>query len=312
MSSSALIERLSRFVEEQRFIGKGPLCVALVVTERAKTLDFPVDSTTLISEGSEGQVVGLGKGAVQRILKRHGISKTLANEGGRTSRGSIRNMRVYVELLNALHADRILDLENAERFWISHVEQFFAAKPFKLRIDPSQGLKMMVHHVVTQAIERQKASTGTHYAGAVMQHLVGAKLDCILGVGKLEHHSFSTSDQQTSRAGDFLVGDTAIHVTTSPLGGVMERCIANLEGGLRPVIVTTKLGMTLAEGLAETMGLANRIDIFEVEQFIALNVYEMGGFVTKGHRDAIGEIIERYNTIVSSVETDPSLSIERA
>jgi hypothetical protein len=158
VSSSALIARLSRFVEEQRFIGKGPLCVALVVTERAKTLDFPIDSTTLISEGSEGQVVGLGKGAVQRILKRHGISKTLANEGGRTSRGSIRNMRVFVELLNALHADRILDLEDVENFWISHVEQFFAAKPFKLRIDPSQGLKMLVHHVVTQAIERQKAS----------------------------------------------------------------------------------------------------------------------------------------------------------
>jgi hypothetical protein len=92
----------------------------------------------------------------------------------------------------------------------------------------------------------------------------------------------------------------------------MERCIANLEGGLRPVIVTTKLGMTLAEGLADSMGLANRIDIFEIEQFIALNVYEMGGFVATGHRDAIGEIIERYNAIVSSVETDPSLCIERA
>jgi len=29
-----------------------------------------------------------------------------------------------------------------------------------------------------------------HYAGAVLQHLVGAKLDCALGKGQFEHNSF--------------------------------------------------------------------------------------------------------------------------
>ena len=31
---------------------------------------------------------------------------------------------------------------------------------------------------------------GMHFAGAVLQHLVGAKLDCTLGNEKCEHNSF--------------------------------------------------------------------------------------------------------------------------
>jgi hypothetical protein len=312
LSPLSLSTRLSKFVAEESFDGKGPLSVALVITERAKNLSFPIDSSRLISEGSEGQVIGLGKGAVQKILKRHGITKLLAHEGGRTSRGSIKNMRTYVTFLNELEEKGILDLEQIEQFWVSRVESFFSAKPFKLRVDQSQGLKMAIRNVVQQATERQKASTGTSYAGAVLQHLVGAKLDCVLGEGKLKHHSFSTSDLQTSRAGDFLVGDTAIHVTSSPLGGVIERCKANIEAGLRPIIVTTERGADLAEGYADTVGMANRIDIFEIEQFVALNVYEMGKFMTAGQQAALGEIIDRYNAIVTSVETDPSLCIERS
>jgi hypothetical protein len=46
--------------------------------------------------------------------------------------------------------------------------------------------------------------------------MVGAKLDCALGLGKFEHNSYSTSDQQSGRSGDFFLGDVAIHVTTAP------------------------------------------------------------------------------------------------
>ena len=40
----------------------------------------------LLTEGG-GQVFGLGKSAVQSILHRHDITRVLASEGGRTSRG---------------------------------------------------------------------------------------------------------------------------------------------------------------------------------------------------------------------------------
>src|SRR5277367_4506906 len=97
-----------------------------------------------------------------------------------------------------------------------------------------------------------------------MQHMVGAKLDCALGAGKFEHNSYSTSDQQSGRSGDFFLGDVAIHVTTSPGEAVIEKCRDNLNDGYRPMLVTLQRGLTVAEGLAANVGLGDRIDIFEM------------------------------------------------
>ena len=141
----------------------------------------------------------------------------------------------------------------------------FAAKPFRIRLDASRSLRTVVRDVLDQAEERQKTTPGVYYAGAVMQHMVGAKLDCALGPGKFEHNSYSTSDQQSGRSGDFFLGDVAIHVTTSPGEAVIERCRENLNGGFRPILVTGQRGLNVAEGLADNAGLADRIDVFEVE-----------------------------------------------
>jgi len=236
-----LQEALNAFTRERKFNRKGPLCVALVMTQQARVNGLPLDSAELLTEGG-GQVFGLGKSAVQSILQRHGISRVLASEGGRTSRGSIGNMREYVALLNQLHAEGRADLDAIETFWIARVHEFFAAKPFRLRLDASRSLRTVVRDVLDQAEERQKTTPGVHYAGAVMQHMVGAKLDCALGQGKFEHDSYSTSDQQSGRSGDFFLGDVAIHVTTSPGEAVIERCRDNLNDGFRPILVTGQRG----------------------------------------------------------------------
>ena len=302
-------EALLAFAAEHGFRGKGSLCVALVVTEHAARSGLPLDPGALVTEGG-GQMLGLGKGAVQAILKRHGIARVLAAEGGRTSRGSLGNMRAYVAFLNDLRKSQTVDLEEIERFWIELVQQFFAAKPFKLRLDSSKSLRMMIRDLVEQAVDRQKASPGMYYAGALLQHMVGAKLDCALGHGHLEHHSFSTADAPSGRAGDFLTGDVVIHVTTSPGEAVIEKCRENLHSGIRPVLVTVRGGLAVAEGLATNIGIAERIDVFEIEQFVALNLYERGKFVEGGCKLAVETLIARYNEIIDDVETDPSLRIE--
>ena len=104
--------------------------VALIVTQYARK-ELPLNKDDLLT-GSGGQVLGLGKDAVQAVLKRHGISRILAAEGGRTSRGSIGNMREYADFLNAwaqarpaLNAQAIA--EEAEKFWVACVREFFAA-----------------------------------------------------------------------------------------------------------------------------------------------------------------------------------------
>jgi hypothetical protein len=185
------------------------------------------DSAALLTEGG-GQAFGLGKSTVQSILQRHGISRVLASEGGRTSRGSIGNMREYVALLNQLHANGLANLDAIEAFF-ARVHEFFAAKPFRIRLDASRSLRTVVRDVLDQAEERQKTTPGVYHAGALMQHMVGAKLDCALGQGKFEHNSYSTSDQQSGRSGDYFLGDVAIHVTTSPGEAVIERCRDNLK-----------------------------------------------------------------------------------
>jgi hypothetical protein len=300
---------LATFMIEKKFRGKGPLAVALIVTEHARKRGLPLHAEELITEGG-GQVLGLGKGAVQNILAKHGIDRVLAAEGGRTSRGSLNNMRQCVAFLNSLHEKNLADIDAIEEFWIERVQEFFAGKPFKIRLDASRSLRIVVREVLAQAEERQRASQGTYYAGAVLQHLVGAKLDCALGQGLLEHNSFSTADAPGGRAGDFLVGDVAIHVTTSPGEAVIERCRDNLNDGLRPILVTIQRGLPVAEALAEDKNLADRIDVFEIEQFVALNLYEIGKFAAGGRQTAVQDLVERYNQIVDELETDPSLRIE--
>ena len=309
MTSDDLRNALQAFNKKHKFGRKGPLCVALVITQHARKMGLPLNPDNLLTDAG-GQVLGLGKGAVQTVLNRHDITRVLAAEGGRTSRGSIGNMREYVAFLNGLNEAGSINLDAIEGFWIERVHEFFSAKPFKIRLDASRSLRTLVRDVIAQAEERQRNTPGMQYAGAVLQHLVGAKLDCALGTGNFEHNSFSTSDAQSGRAGDFFIGDVAVHVTTSPGEAVIERCRDNINDGHRAIIVTTARGLTAAEVLAENAGLGERIDVFEVEQFVALNLYELGKFAAEGRRVAIGEVVARYNEIIEDVETDPSLKIE--
>lgn len=87
--------------------------VVLFVTRKAKQSELPINSADLKAE-SAGQVAGLSKSAVQSILADYGIVKVLAAEGGRTSRGSIKNMEDYVAFLNELNEQGKCDLDFIE------------------------------------------------------------------------------------------------------------------------------------------------------------------------------------------------------
>lgn len=307
--SEELLKALKKFLEENpTFGGKGPLSVALVVTDQAQKYGLPLEPDKLLTERG-GQVAGLSGGAVQSILNRHGIDRPLAKEGGRTSRGSIDNMRLFVDFLNHLEAEGLVDFKVIESFWINQAKEFFASKPFKLKLDASRSIVFIVRDLLVQARAREKEMPGVHYAGAVIQHLVGAKMDCVLGAGKIEHHSFSTSDQQTGRHGDFFTGDVAVHVTTAPNEAVIDRCQANLNDGYRPILITLEDKVEYSKITADQRGLGERIDVFGIEQFVAANIYELGGFGREGRKTTISDLINRYNVIIESAETDHSMKI---
>jgi hypothetical protein len=81
---------------------------------------------------------------------------------------------------------------------------------------------------------------------------------------------------------------------------------------MKPVIITTHRGAVVAEELAKQADMADRLDVFEAEQFIAGNLYEIGKFAQVGRQATAKQLISEYNTIVEECETDPSLRIDVA
>ena len=298
---------LTDFFNKNKMGAKGTLCVGLAISRKAKEVGLPLRFESILTE-NHGQVKVLGKANVQKILADYGISRVLAEEGGRTSRGSVGLSEKYVEFLNKGRYSTG-ELCAIEKWWIGKVNQFFAGKPLLMKLDPSKSMRALVRSVLDLAEKRQSQNRGSTIVGTVLQHLVGAKLSLLLP-DKPQMHGASVADAVSDRDGDFVFEDVVIHVTSSPGEAVTRKCVKNLEDGLRPILITTYKRVVLAEGLAESAGILDRIDIFDIEQFIAGNLYEIGGFARNGRRATAERLVKAYNNIVDACETDPSLKIQ--
>lgn len=307
---SDLEKALYKFAEENGFLKeKGPLSVAIIITNQvAKKKGLPLDPNSLLSPRG-GQVKGLSGKKLKEILADHGIERVLAREAGRTSRGSIDNMKQYVNFLNERNEKGRLNLEEVEKFWIARVKDYFASQPFVIKIDQTHSLTFVIKDLLNQARERQKEYSGTQILGAVMQHLVGAKLELIIPHSSIDHHSISTADQQLGRPGDFYVGDSAIHVTSSPTEALIEKCRKNLDAGFFPIIITLSEKKSAAKVLAENKNIENRVEVFSIETFLASNIYEQGQFMFRDRKNIIEDLVYVYNNLINKIETDPGLKI---
>ncbi len=294
--------------QHPKFLEKGGLCVALVVTQTAKERGLPLEPESLRTKEG-GQVAGLGKASVQKILEAYGISKLLAKEGGRTSRGSLGLMKAYVAALNELAEKKALNLEEAQVWWIDKVHAHFASKGPKFNFDPGKSLHANIQDLLEQADALQKHSGGTNYVGAMLQHLVGAKLDVVLGAGKIQHHGFSVADQSTARQSDFQIEMVAIHVTTHPSEALVAKCAENLQAGFKPLIITLGDGVEGVAFLLKNSNLADRVDVLDVCQFLTANVYERSLFKAATCKVTFSKLLDRYNEIANGCETDPALRI---
>ncbi|MBB5031345.1 DUF4928 family protein [Prosthecobacter vanneervenii] len=307
---SELVSTLEQLASGQRkFLNKGGLCVGLVITKTAQERGLPIAPESLRTEEG-GQVAGLGKAAVQNILADYGITKVLAEEGGRTSRGSLGLMESYVKTLNELHAKlRDIDLDIAMNWWIEKVKLYLASEGPKFNFDTSKSVAANLADIFVQAMEIQKNSGGANFVGAMLQHMVGAKLDIVLGQGAVSHHGFSVADHSTDRAADFQVNEVAIHVTTHPSEALIRKAAANLRTGLKPLIVTLADGVEGAAYLLKNTEWKDRIDVIDAAQFLTANVYERSLFKAVECKTTLVSILTRYNEIVAECETDPVLRI---
>src|SRR4051812_14592926 len=162
-------------------------------------------------------------------------------------------MRAYADVLNALSRQNALDLEEAERFWVERVKAYFDSQPFTFKLDPSKSLRFCVRHLLAQGVARQRETKGTMYAGAIMQHLVGAKLNLITD-GKVDHHGFSVADApswfalngiavpSTSRGSRFDRSFLAIAAAADGLGVALESTLLAEREILRGRLVAPLAG----------------------------------------------------------------------
>ena len=300
------IPELKSFFDEHKMGTKGTLCLGLVVSRDAIEKGLPLVFESLLTE-NKGQISLLGKTHVQKILEEHGITRVLAEEGGRTNRGNMGLAKNYVDFLN-MHNYTKKQLEEVENWWIERVNAFFRAKPLQMKLDSAKSIRAAVRELIAIAEKRQSESKGSTIVGTILQHLVGAKLSLILP-DMPDNHGASVSDAVSDRDGDFMIEDVVIHVTSSPGEAVIRKCQRNIDDGKHPILITTYKKVPVAEGLADDCALANRIDIFDIEQFLASNLYELGLFTPFGRKETATRLIEAYNTIIDSCETDPSLRI---
>ena len=172
-----------------------------------------------------------------------------------------------------MHATDPVDVATVEAWWVRQAEAFFNAKPFQLRLEVGKSLHAVIMDLLEQAKSRQEHSAGTKYVGAMLQHLIGAKLSLALPKEDIKHYGFSVADAPVSRSGDFEVGDASIHVTTAPGSAVAMRCVENLDAGRRPIILTVYEMLAIAAFQANEVGIGDSVDILDATQFIVGNLH---------------------------------------
>lgn len=269
---------------------------------------LPITPTRLVSEGGS-QVRGISGSQMRTILADHGETRKYTSEGGRTSRATLPKAKGLVDRWNAVNIPEV-DYESLafqlEEFFVDKARKdYFDKKRLKVDINPSRPVATTVREVLQTASQRADRPTG-----AVLQHLVGAKLELRFPATEIGRDKANTADQQTDREGDFQVGTTAFHVTVSPMEKLMERCKDNIISGIRPTLVVPEAKVSAARQLAEVAGISDQVSVTEAESFIGTNIEEIAKYDTDSIKEGLARLIRRYNERITEIEPDLSLRID--
>jgi hypothetical protein len=180
-----------------------------------------------------------------------------------------------------------------------------------LHYDPSHSLCAIFRDLLRQAQQRQKENSGTMYAGTVLYYLIGAQLELALGSKHIlvKQHDAHVVDLPTDRVGDFIIKRVVIHITTSPTQMLMRKCRENLNAGYKAIIATVQNRVVGAEDNAEYEGIADRVEIWAAEQFLAASLYKLSKFGEIERIAMLETLVTVYNSLIDRYETDPSLHI---
>ncbi len=111
--------------------------------------------------------------------------------------------------------------------------------------------------------------------------------------GLLDDDGFATMPSRSA----FRVGNTVIHVTNCPEWPLMHQCFAESDQGLRTLVISSNAGAAQAEALANEVGMARKIEVLDITQFLVANMLEWTGFNGSQRRHIFEELITRYNAM---------------
>lgn len=288
---------------------KGPISAALVVLERLKDT-FTLDVRAYKSANGF-QVKGLSGRAVARILAAHGEERQFSSEGGRTNRGSLEAAERLLETLRPLNLHTLPEEEldvilyEMQEYLVERVKEFHERQRVEMEYDQTKTIQETIRLLLEKARQTNKA-------GAVAQHLVGAKLERRFENMDITipNHSYTTADVPTGRSGDFPVKDTVFHVTVAPQSGVYDKCAENLRAGLRVYLLVPDDRVLGARQLADQFGLRGRIAVEAIETFVGQNIEELSTFSKDRLIEELYHLLETYNRRVDAIEYDKSIMIE--
>lgn len=312
----AMIPDLSAWYEGRRNkkggVNSNVMCAGLYITEFMAT-DWPLTEEVYLAAS---QVRGAGKAKAAAILSHHGETRKFTEEAGRTSRGTMKQARSLADVLNASGAangvdeltapDRVVLACLLQAWFVERVrDDFYGRKKINAQINPSWTIRASVAALLDAG--RQRGGTA---AGAVAQHLVGAKLEIRFPDMDINVENYTTADLQTGRAGDFQVGDTAIHVTMSPsLQLFTGRCQHNLDHGFRSRVLVPQNEVDRAIVLAEEAGISKSVAVQSIEDFVGTNIEEVANFDSQQIKVQMRELLELYNKRIDLAESDKSFKI---
>lgn len=184
---------------------------------------------------------------------------------------------------------------------------FFGKQNIEISIDSSakEPTPRLVSKILDAAKDRNDNSTGT-----VLQHLVGAKLTIRFPEIEIGKDKATAADQQTGRHGDFTIGQTVFHITTSPMQKLIEVCENNIKEGLRPIIITPTNRVLAARQMVENSKLDEKVQVIAAEDFIGTNIEEVSIYESEKIANNTKKFIQTYNERIELIESDKSLKIK--
>jgi hypothetical protein len=286
---------------------QGTLAGALVVLDRLQS-DYSLDMEAHTAEGG-AQIIGLGRTRTSQILARFGESRPFLEEGGRTNRGTPRNIRSLLDALASLNLDalpqpqrNVILVEMQRWLVVEKVSEYFNRERVTFDFIAEQTAWQTAHDILAAAKMVGKE-------GQVAQYLVGAKLALRFPDAQVRNDSYSTSDAQSGLPGDFVLGSTVFHVTVSPMPAHYDKCKANVQAGYDVYLLVPDRLMVGARQNTEGL-LPGRISVQSIEAFVSQNLEELSCFARPQRKAGFRTLLETYNSRVDAIETDKSLLIE--